>query len=72
MPCVGTLLACTLTTTNGADSAKSPSIEPAEAIPLHLPSSLPQRLRRLPELSAAVERERQLRVAQADDAFVDI
>ena len=72
MPCVGTLLARTLTTTNGADSAESPSIEPAEAIPLYLPSSLPQRLRRLPELSAAVERERRLRVAQADDALADI
>ena len=66
-PCVGSLLVQTLTTT-----ADPPSTEPAESIPLHLPSSLPQSLRQSPELSDVIEKERRLRVAQADDALADI
>lgn len=69
MPCVGTLLMQTLTT---VDSDEYSSIEPAEDIGLHLPSSLPQNLRRLPALSDVIAKERRLRVAQADDALADI
>lgn len=65
-PCVGPLLYTPIAT------AESSSIEPAELIPLHLPSSLPQYLRQLPELSAVIEKERRLRVAQADNALADI
>jgi hypothetical protein len=66
MPCVGSLLQSLAT------AADSPSIEPAESLPLHLPSSLTKRLRQSPELSAIIEKERRLRVAQADDALADI
>lgn len=47
-------------------------MEPTESVPLHLPSSLPQHLRTLPELATALEKERRLRVAQADDALAEI
>jgi hypothetical protein len=67
MPCVGTFLVQALTAI-----ADSPSVELAESIPLHLPSSLPQTLRQSPELSEVIEKERRLRVAQADDALADI
>lgn len=67
MPCIAPLLSQTLTTT-----AESPPIEPAESILLHLPSSLPQSLRQSPELSPVVEKERRLRVAQADEALADV
>jgi hypothetical protein len=67
MPCVGSLLLQTL-----APAADSPSVEPAESIPLHLPSSLTLSLRQSPELPAVIEKERRLRVAQADDALADV
>lgn len=67
MPCVGSLISQTLTTT-----AESPPIEHAESTTLHLPSSLPQNLRQSLELSAIIEKERRLRVAQADDALADV
>ena len=54
------------------DDNESLSVEPAEFIPLHLPSSLPQHLRQLPELASVLENERRLRVAQADDALAEI
>jgi hypothetical protein len=65
MPCI-TSLTQTLTTNDPA------SIEPAESISLHLPSSLPQSLRQSPELSTVIEKERRLYVAQADDALANI
>jgi hypothetical protein len=55
-----------------ADDVKSLSAEPAESIPLHLPSSLPHRLRQLPELVTVLEKEQRLRIAQADDALAEI
>jgi hypothetical protein len=47
-------------------------MEPAESIPLYLPSSLPQRLRQLPDLANVLEKECRLRIAQADDALAEI
>lgn len=67
MPCTGTLLAQSTTTTTNALST-----EPAELIPLHLPSSLPPHLRQLPEIFVVLDRERRLRVAQADESLADI
>jgi hypothetical protein len=46
--------------------------EPAEAMPLHLPSSLPRDLQLRLEMSSVLEKERRLREAQADDALTDI
>jgi len=66
MPCVGGLLPSLI-----AGTSESP-IEPAESLPLHLPSALPPRLRQSPELSNIVEKECRLRVAQADDALAEI
>jgi hypothetical protein len=54
MPCVGGLLTQTVATT--ADSVKSPSVEPAESLLLHLPSSLSPSLRQSPELSAVIKK----------------
>lgn len=71
MPCVGNLL---IQSATAADNAESPSqsFEPAESIPLYLPSSVPQRLRKSSELSGVIDKERRLRVAQAEDALADI
>jgi hypothetical protein len=71
MPCIGGLLLPSLTATT-AESPESVSKEPAEYLPLHLPSSLPQHLRQSPELSNVMEKECRLRVAQADDALAEI
>ncbi|KAM6492909.1 hypothetical protein JOM56_011043 [Amanita muscaria] len=46
--------------------------EPAESVPLYLPSSLPTNLRQLPEMLSIIEKECCLRIAQADDALADI
>jgi len=66
MPCISSLTQ-TLTIT-----AESSSIEPAESILLHLPSSLSQCFQQSSELSSIIEKECQLHVVQADDALVDI
>ena len=69
MPCVGTLLAqCNAATT----ATESPTIALAESIPLHLPSSLPEQLRQLPDISTVLDKELRLRIAQADDSLADI
>jgi len=61
--------------------ASTPEISPdssdiahelAENIPLYLPSSLPPRIRDLPELKEIRDKERRLREAQADDALAYI
>jgi hypothetical protein len=66
MPCVSSLAQPPPTT------ADSPPIERAETISLYLPSSVPQHLRQSAGLSAIIDKERRLRVAQADDALADI
>ena len=69
MPCVGTLL----TQCNAATTAtESPTIALAKSIPLHLPSSLPEQLRQLPDISTVLDKELRLRIAQADDSLADI
>jgi hypothetical protein len=70
MSCVGALLAQCIVTASTA--AESPTVEPSESMPLFLPSSLPQHLRQLPEMSTVLDRERRLRIAQADDSLADI
>ncbi|KAI0245298.1 hypothetical protein BJV78DRAFT_1277455 [Lactifluus subvellereus] len=47
------------------DAAESLPVEPAESMPLYLPSSLPQHLRQLPELASVLEKE-------PDDALAEI
>ena len=66
-PCVASLIVQPPT-----DLAELPPMEPAESMPLYLPSSLPQHLRELPELATVLEKECRLRVAQADDALAEI
>lgn len=70
MPCAGALLAQSIAATSTA--AEPPTVEPAEEIHLFLPSALPERLRQCQEISTILDRERRLRVAQADDALADI
>ena len=67
MPCVGTLLAGSLTP--DLDSV-TPGL--VETTPLHLPSSLSATLLTSPAMSTLVNRETQLRIAQAEDALVDV
>ena len=69
-PCVAPFIAQSLTDFSHNDS--SLSMEPAESIPLHLPSSLPQRFRQLPELASVLENECRLCIAQADNALAEI
>ena len=69
MPCV-TPLVPSLPASPDLD-VSLPAI-PAESIPLHLPSSLPQHLLKLPELASVKEKEYRLRLAQADDALAKI
>jgi hypothetical protein len=69
MPCTTTLHAQSIVTPT---TASSPSIERAESIPLYLPSSLPPHIRQLPEISTLLDRERRLRIAQADESLADI
>ena len=44
----------------------------AENVPLYLPSSLPPRIRALPELKEICQLERRLREPQADDALAEV
>jgi hypothetical protein len=69
-PCVASLVVRSLTAL--PDAAESLPVEPAESMPLYLPSSLPQHLRQLPELTAVLEKECWLHIAQADDALAEI
>ena len=69
-PCVGTLLARLMMSAT-TDVESSPT-EPAETMPLHLPSCLPRDLQLLLEMCSVVEKERRLHEAQADDALADI
>lgn len=78
-PCVAPLVAESLAASPIVESfATSPDVddalptEPAELIPLYLPSSLPEHLRQLPELASLLEKECRLRIAQADDALAEI
>lgn len=68
VPCVGPILAAALC----MQDTDSPVQEPAELVPLHLPSSLPGHLRDTNDLSSIIEKEKRLRVAQADDALAEI
>ena len=70
IPPVQCLLAQSPSTAGSVDF--NASTEPAETIPLYLPSSLPQNLQLLPELSTIRKKECRLRVAQAEDALADI
>ena len=70
MPCVGTLLAQGIDT--ASTTVNSPPAELSESMLLYLPSSLPQHLRQLPEISIVLDKERRLRIAQADDSLADI
>ena len=70
MPHVATLL---MESQSPPDApASSPPEVLAENIPLFLPSSLPPRLRGLPELKEVCELERRLREPQADDALSEV
>lgn len=71
-PCVAPSLVQSRSLTEHPDGDESLSEELAESIPLHLPSSLPQRHKQLPELASVLENERRLRIAQADDALAEI
>ncbi|KIL68676.1 hypothetical protein M378DRAFT_184632 [Amanita muscaria Koide BX008] len=71
-PCVGCLLAASLSAATLDGETVTVFSEPAELISLYLPSSLPTHLRQLPEMLSVVEKECRLRVAQADDALADI
>lgn len=72
-PCVASLIVQSLAAIPHANESLGPlSVEPAETMPLYLPSSLPQRLRQLPELAILLGKECRLRVAQADDALAEI
>lgn len=69
-PCVASLVVQSLAALPGATEPLP--AEPAESMPLYLPSSLPQCLRQLPELATVLEKELRLRIAQADDALAEI
>jgi hypothetical protein len=69
MPCASSLVAESLAF---SDTDGLSPMEPAESIPLYLPSSLPEHLRQLPDLANVLERECRLRIAQADDALSEI
>ncbi|KAM6491206.1 hypothetical protein JOM56_013445 [Amanita muscaria] len=71
-PCVAALIVQSLTTPTNPDAAESLPVERAESMPLYLPSSLPQHLRQLPEMTTVLEKECRLRIAQADDALAEI
>jgi hypothetical protein len=70
MPCVASLVVQSIMAL--PDAAESLPVEPAELMPLYLPSSLPQHLRQLPKLTTVLKKECQLRIAQADDALAEI
>jgi hypothetical protein len=74
MPCVAPLVARSFSASPDTllDADELLPTEPTESIPLYLPSSLPQRLRQLPELADVLEKECRLRVAQAEDALAAI
>jgi hypothetical protein len=69
-PCVAALLAASIST-GPIDEADIVS-EHAESLPLHLPSSLPLQLRQGADMSTISDKERRLRMAQADDALAEI
>lgn len=69
-PCVASLVGQSLSAR--PDDHESLSPELAESIPLHLPSSLPKRSQESLELATVLEKERRLRIAQADDALAEI
>jgi hypothetical protein len=78
-PSVAPLVVESLAASSSVEAlATSPNVddvlpmEPAESIPLYLPSSLPEHIRQLPELATLLEKERRLRVAQAEDALAEI
>ena len=70
MPHVATLLLQSQSPPDGPASS-SPELL-AENIPLFLPSSLPPRIRSLPELKEVCKLERRLREPQADDALSEV
>ena len=69
-PCVASLVSQSLATMPNATELLP--MEPAELMPLCLPSSLPQHLQELSELASILKKEYQLCVAQADDALAEI
>lgn len=68
VPCVGPILATMLCS---AEETNTPP-DPAEHMPLYLPSSLPRQLLDTHDLTAILEKEKRLRIAQADDALAEI
>jgi hypothetical protein len=71
-PCVAPLVAESLAAPPIIESlATSPDVddalptEPAELIPLYLPSSLPEHLRQLPELASLLEKESPVQVTKS-------
>jgi len=68
-PCVATLLAASIP--NAVDDTDFVP-EPAETISLHLPSSLSSDLCQSGNMSAISQKEKRLRIAQADDALAEI
>ena len=67
MACVGALLAVNLTA-----EPESVTTGLAESTPLYLPSSIATSLWETPALSALIERETCLCIAQAEDFLVDV
>lgn len=68
IPCVGPILAAALCT----QETDGPTPDLAELTPLHLPSALPRHLCDAHNLGTVVEKEKRLRIAQADDALAEI
>ena len=69
-PCVAALLVASIST-GPIDDADVIS-EHAESLPLHLPSSLPLHLHQAADMSTISDKERHLRLAQADDALAEV
>ena len=64
------MVSSSLSQSVGADG--QPRVEGIENSPLFLPSAFPDHVRSLPELKRACDTEKRLRLAQADDARIEI
>jgi hypothetical protein len=72
MPHVASLIQGAPVADGNGGATSVPSDTYAENIPLFLPSSLPARIRALPELQDICNLERRLREPQADDALAEV
>lgn len=61
-----------LAASTSADEEGIPRVNMAENIPLFLPSSFPSHIQSLPEIKRVCDVEKRLRLAQAEDALVEI